>query len=615
MRIITAPSVYLLGRQTVDDGELTRFLTDHGVSWETDSEVAGEVLAETAGRVCYMSFAKPRPGGNAAYLTHIKEVGHGCYDGETDVLTSAGWKSWPEVTSSDLLATMNPQTRAIEYHLPIRLVRYQHSGLMYRVESQQVDLLVTPDHKMLACPTTTVKGRKKENYSLIPATELSTKSHAYIKCGRWSGGWWPTCPGRDVLALLGFAIGDGSFSGRYSSSIKFHLRRDRKITWLTALVERLKPKGFRLYINEANDNYVVLLPDDKHIFDLFADIYNATREKIIPQSVLTGASIAGLEGLFEGLMQSDGHEGTTNDGFDTTSQVLVGQFQQLCLHLGFASNVCYTYGPERRLSSYGDKPLTRLTVIRRTLRPEVNKWAGCDGKSFWVNEWEGEVFCAEVPNNTLYVRRNGIPVWSGNSVLEHAVWNLLITGVSRSLTHELVRHRAGWAYSQLSQRYVDESVAEYVCPHELLEGKRMYDTGQHWKDKNNWHPIAQAYMRWEEYVEQSHRGYVDLCDLLDDALPSVQGEDKTARRKRIRQVARSVLPNATETKIFITLNARAARHFFEQRGSKHAEPEIRKLANVILDLLQRESPHLFGDYVRQSLPDGTFEIQAPYRKV
>src|SRR5947208_2776084 len=85
IRVITTPSVYVLGRQTVDDAELNRFLADHGVSWESDSEVAAEVLTETAGRVCYMSFAKPRPGGNAAYLTHIKEVGHG------SVLEHAVW--------------------------------------------------------------------------------------------------------------------------------------------------------------------------------------------------------------------------------------------------------------------------------------------------------------------------------------------------------------------------------------------------------------------------------------------------------------------------------------------------------------------------------------------
>src|SRR5204863_4408334 len=91
--------------------------------------------------------------------------------------------------------------------------------------------------------------------------------------------------------------------------------------------------------------------------------------------------------------------------------------------------------------------------------------------------------------------------------------------------------------------------------------------------------------------------------------------DRTARRKNARQAARSVLPNATETKIFVTANARALRHFLEQRGSRHAEPEIRKLANRMLDVLQRESPNLFSDYRRDPLPDGTFEVVTDYRKV
>ena len=69
----------------VDDRELERFLKDHNVDWRTDSEVAAEELAEVAGRVCYMSFAKPRPGGNKAYLDHILEVGHG------SVLEHAVW--------------------------------------------------------------------------------------------------------------------------------------------------------------------------------------------------------------------------------------------------------------------------------------------------------------------------------------------------------------------------------------------------------------------------------------------------------------------------------------------------------------------------------------------
>src|SRR5262249_5409281 len=74
IRVITEPEVYLLGKQVIGDSELSRFLADHGVSWESDSDIPAEVLTETAGRVCYLSFARPRPGGNAAYLQHIKEV-------------------------------------------------------------------------------------------------------------------------------------------------------------------------------------------------------------------------------------------------------------------------------------------------------------------------------------------------------------------------------------------------------------------------------------------------------------------------------------------------------------------------------------------------------------
>jgi thymidylate synthase (FAD) len=191
------------------------------------------------------------------------------------------------------------------------------------------------------------------------------------------------------------------------------------------------------------------------------------------------------------------------------------------------------------------------------------------------------------------------------SVLEHAVWNFVITGVSRSLTHELVRHRSGWAYSQLSQRYVDESVAEYVEPDIIANDPEL-------------HAI------WQNAIEQVHTAYVQLAEKLNAKLADPAAAtaamlppdaDRTTRRKTARQAARSVLPNATETKISVTANARALRHFLEQRGSVHAEPEIRKLANKMLDILQAESPNLFGDYTRVALPDGTYDLQTPYRKV
>lgn len=180
------------------------------------------------------------------------------------------------------------------------------------------------------------------------------------------------------------------------------------------------------------------------------------------------------------------------------------------------------------------------------------------------------------------------------SVLEHAVWNFVFTGVSRSLTHELVRHRAGFGFSQLSQRFVDESVAEYVEPDVIANDPETHAV-------------------WLDAIAHVHRAYMSLVAKLAERYQSEP--DRTLRRKLARQAARSVLPNATETKIFVTANARALRHFIEMRASRHAEVEIRKLAVQVLRIMQAEAPHLFGDYQLAALPDGTFEANTPHRKV
>jgi thymidylate synthase (FAD) len=180
------------------------------------------------------------------------------------------------------------------------------------------------------------------------------------------------------------------------------------------------------------------------------------------------------------------------------------------------------------------------------------------------------------------------------SVLEHAVWNFIFCGVSRSLTHELIRHRAGFGYSQLSQRYVDESVAEYVEPDCIAENSELHNL-------------------WLDAVTHAHQAYIQLVEKL--AAQFKDEPDRTLRRKLARQAARSVLPNATETKIFVSANARALRHFIELRGSRHAEVEIRKLAVKVLEIMKIEAPHIFGDYQLVPLPDGTFEATTEHRKV
>lgn len=529
----------------------------------------GSSLCKLAGQLCYMSFGEKRTRNDEAakYFENIKAQAHGCYDVETEVLTKGGWKRWPDVTEQDEMATIN-ENAEIEYHRPRRLIRYQHVGRMYRVESRGVDLLVTPDHKMLACVTTTRKGRKREEYSLIKAEDLDSTSHAYLKCGTWRGGSAGVISS-DVAALLGFAIGDGYVPTK--NRVRFHLRRERKIVWLRRLVQRLDWS-----LIEDGDNYTVWLPDDEKICNIFAGIYDNDREKVIPFRLLTDCNEEVLLGLFEGLMQADGHRGKTGDSFDTTSQTLAGQFQQLCLHIGLAANVVYTYDAEDRPTSYGTKPLTRLSIVSRELKPEVNKFIDSVGKTSWIDSWSGEVFCAEVPNNTLYVRRNGKPVWSGNSVLEHANYSFLIWGIDRACSHELVRHRSGMAYSQLSQRYVSGKLLRFVERPEYQQDERLH-------------------AMFEEWIDRAAGEY----DLRANDLKRVintKGMTPTEARKAVNQAARNCLPNETETAMVVTGNARAWRHVIEMRASKHADKPIRELAGGIASILLSAAPNLFDDY-------------------
>jgi thymidylate synthase (FAD) len=180
------------------------------------------------------------------------------------------------------------------------------------------------------------------------------------------------------------------------------------------------------------------------------------------------------------------------------------------------------------------------------------------------------------------------------SVLEHASYSLLLEGVSRSLTHELVRHRAGFAYSQLSQRYVDESDAAFVVPPAMAGDDALTAA-------------------WRAQIESAQESYVALVGQLMERLGWVA--DKVHRRKMAREAARGVLPNSTETKIVVTGNARAWRTMLELRSSEAAELEIRRAAVAILRVLQAEAPAFFSDFEIYQAEDRREAARIGYHKV
>ena len=186
------------------------------------------------------------------------------------------------------------------------------------------------------------------------------------------------------------------------------------------------------------------------------------------------------------------------------------------------------------------------------------------------------------------------------SVFEHVNYGFVFTGVSRALTHELVRHRAGFAYSQRSQRFVDESEGRFVVPPALSEEREGTE---------------EARELLSDAMQTASSRYGELVTALEKTLPKDLFPDWRDRRKAIRQAARAVLPNATETKIFVTANVRAWRHFIEMRGAGYADWEIRALALRVLKILAEEAPLLFGDFTVEDLPDGTQIATPKYSKV
>lgn len=145
------------------------------------------------------------------------------------------------------------------------------------------------------------------------------------------------------------------------------------------------------------------------------------------------------------------------------------------------------------------------------------------------------------------------------SCVEHASATFELDEISRVVTHELVRHRIGFSYSQRSQRYVNESNPQYVIPDEIKDNKEameIYTTAMN--------------DAWKVYERLQQFGYKN-------------------------EIARYVLPNACKTKICFTANFRALRNFLKLRCSHRAQPEIRKMAYIMLDKLIEIAPSCFED--------------------
>jgi len=152
------------------------------------------------------------------------------------------------------------------------------------------------------------------------------------------------------------------------------------------------------------------------------------------------------------------------------------------------------------------------------------------------------------------------------SPLEHVKFTFAIEGVSRALTHQLVRHRLA-SYSQQSQRYVKASDFGYIIPPSMENNPEM----------------KKEFLSTMQTIQKSYDKLIKLF------------EQNSKKGEKANQDARFVLPQASETKIVVTMNVRELLHFFKERCCTRAQWEIRSLANKMLEICKKTLPEVFAD--------------------
>ena len=191
-------------------------------------------------------------------------------------------------------------------------------------------------------------------------------------------------------------------------------------------------------------------------------------------------------------------------------------------------------------------------------------YAAC--RQCYSPKYAGDIF-TEARADTAKAKAfiEGVVASGHESPLEHAKFTFAIEGVSRALTHQLVRHRIA-SYSQQSQRYVKADDFDYVIPPSIECDPEM---------------LAE----YKKVMDDIKRSYNSLIKKFE--LKGTKGEEAN-------QDVRFVLPQAAETKIVATMNCRELIHFFKERCCSRAQWEIRALANAMLDICKKELPEVFA---------------------
>lgn len=382
-----------------------------------------------------VTFRKEPVTGKESVQTHPVKVDftgkvRGCYDVETEVLTDKGWMFFKDLDGKEKIATLNPKTYELEYQYPSKVIGYEHKDKMYKLKTKMLDLMVTPDHRMFVAP-------RDGNFKIELAEEMIGKRRKFATTAEWNGfeQEFITFPSverthefssrnqyTDFQATRNITFGEKTF--RMDDWIEFlgyyltegYSRRDSEIVIAQTkqenrdkIISVIRRLGYEPNITDENR---IMFSDI--VIALYLQEFGKATEKYIPRDILD-LSKRQLKILYDAMMLGDGAV-DNHTAFYTSSKQMADDFQELCLKMGISASI---YERESRESYIDGRLITsdniQYTVnIRQKRKTHMVNYTK-DKQDEWV-DYYGMVYCVEVPNHIIYVRRGGKPIWCGNTL-------------------------------------------------------------------------------------------------------------------------------------------------------------------------------------------------------
>ncbi len=593
------------------------------------SKSEGELLTEVAGRLCYKSFGvglnpnvtKIRQS-SEEYIQNTLSKGDGsifehatctfafinvsrvfCYSRDTEVLTNKGWRRFDSIDGTEEFATLDPHTFSIQYLPAMDYIVKDHAGEMTRISSSMVDLLVTPNHRMFifdydkrSSSTRTwkiqeaggLKGRrfrlKTDGYwqaSDIPKMVIDAQVISAVRTDtgtRYERDHQSLeLPFDSYASFLGYFDAEGHIAHGEDSSYRITISQNLDSPHLGHILEAIKGMGFdpSVYkVGQGKEAAIIV-----HSYQLYKHLEKfgtGAKEKRAPTEI-KNASSRQIRLYLDSYIRGDGnvHE-NGHEVIYTSSRGMADDLQELALKAGMSASIRLDdrvgekHYNEKCGGWVGQTSPNYIVSFRQgvSLQPMINQQPNAERNQVSSETYTGRVYCVSVPpNELLYVRRNGKPVWCGN-------------------THELVRHRVGVAISQESLRYVRPSELSFWLPPELAGKKAKVKT----------------------IVENIEGNYRDLEGEFD--WESMNFDVK----KRITSALRRIAPDGMATSIIWTANHRTIRHVIAMRTAEAAEVEIRYVFDKVARTMKEKFPLIYADFEYTELPDKTRSWRPKYVK-